>query len=64
MKAEKIVYELSNFSEMWLSNPGARLNFANLIDLVLHCNKADHAATPVETWIDQERKIAKDLGVR
>ena len=64
MKKTNLAQRLGSFMEMWLSNPGAQLDFVRLVEAVHQQPRRDHADHELLDWIDEQRSGLKSIGIR
>jgi hypothetical protein len=62
--AERLVRRLERFTESWVSNPAGRLELVRLIRDVHGLSSRHHQDEPLLSWIEDEERIAKSIGVR
>lgn len=64
MTARQLVRRLDAFSDGWISNPSAALEFAKLIAAAHESYRDDRAATALLEWVDEQRETAKYLNIK
>lgn len=57
---EKLAADLERFAEQWISNPAARLEFAQLVERVASSTDPFQ----MRSWIAQMKDTAKRLGIK
>lgn len=64
MPRPSLVERLDKFMDTWISNPAAQLDFVRLIDEVRHAPSSDHRDHPLLTWIDEQKRGLRSIGIR
>lgn len=59
----KLADDLDRFKNMWLSNPGAQLDFARLIERCIELGD-DDGYHQVRGWVQEEKRAAASIGIR